>query len=129
MKYSLTKTQQQALTFIKEYYAEHNTVPSVREIAANGGRVLSGGKRVLDGLINRGAILKGKAGAPRSYVIADSLDADTARLRRGFIAADDFVDKQKTFRRAYEDGKADEGMSLEVQNAFQLLADRVGDVA
>ena len=129
MKYSLTKKQQQALTFINAYYAEHKSVPSVREVAANAGTVLSGGKRLLDGLISRGAILKGKAGAPRSYVIADTLDADMARLRRVFNAAGDFVDKQRVFRRAYEDGNADEGMSVEVQNAFQLLADRVGDAA
>lgn len=129
MKYSLTKKQQQALTFINAYYAEHGSVPSVREIAANAGTVLSGGKRLLDGLISRGAILKGKAGAPRSYVIADTLDADMARLRRVYTAAGDFVDKQRVFRRAYENNEADEGMSVEVQNAFQLLADRVGDAA
>jgi len=129
MKYSLTKKQQQALAFIKEYYAEHGSVPSVREIAENASTVLSGGNRLLHGLINRGAILKGKAGAPRSYVIADTLDADMARLRRVYNAADDFVDKQKNFRRAYEAGEADEGMSVEVQNAFQLLANRVGDAA
>jgi hypothetical protein len=52
-----------------------------------------------------------------------------ARLRRVYNAADDFVVKQKTFRRAYEAGEADEGMSVEVQNAFQLLANRVGDAA
>ena len=52
-----------------------------------------------------------------------------ARLRRVYTAAGDFVDKQRVFRRAYENNEADEGMSLEVQNAFQLLADRVGDAA
>ena len=128
MKYSLTKKQQQALTFINAYYAEHNTVPSVREIANNNGTVLSGGARLLDGLIARGAILKGKAGAPRSYVIADTLDSDMARLRRVYTAASDFVDKQRVFRRAYEKNQADEDMSNAVQIAFKILTQRLGEI-
>ena len=128
MKYSLTKKQQQALTFINAYYAEHNTVPAVREIANNNGTVLSGGARLLDGLIARGAILKGKAGAPRSYVIADTLDADMARLRRVYTAASDFVDKQRVFRHAYEKNQADEDMSNAVQIAFKILTQRLGEI-
>lgn len=128
MKYSLTKKQQQALTFINAYYAEHNTVPAVREIANNNGTVLSGGARLLDGLIARGAILKGKAGAPRSYVIADTLDADMSRLRRVYTAASDFVDKQRVFRHAYEKNQADEDMSNAVQIAFKILTQRLGEI-
>tara|TARA_Y100001963_G_C6763815_1_gene441095 strand:- start:1293 stop:1679 length:387 start_codon:yes stop_codon:yes gene_type:complete len=128
MKYSLTKKQLETLVFIKEYYSKTGSVPSVREIADNGKTVLSGGKRLLDGLISRGAIIKGKAGAPRSYIISDNLNEDIANLRRVHDAAKDFVEKQRIFRHAYEKGEAQEYMSSEVQNAFEFLSNKLGEV-
>jgi SOS-response transcriptional repressor LexA len=82
----LPRRQRDVLRFLEEYYLEHGTPPSVREIADDLGIVSTNGVADhLKALVHKGWLVSGQKGQPRSLVpvrVLRALDESAEPLRR-----------------------------------------------
>tara|TARA_R110002012_G_scaffold211813_2_gene382753 strand:- start:790 stop:1176 length:387 start_codon:yes stop_codon:yes gene_type:complete len=125
---SLTKRQFEALLFIKKYYEQNNFVPSIREIGEALTINFSGAARLKNGLISRGALIPGKHSTARSYLIADNIDSNLAKLKILQKTVNEFISAQKAFYKAYENNEETEKLGAEVRYVFNLLCKQNGEI-